>query len=226
MLYQPPYVLVIALAIALALPAPRRWSPFALARSGSRALARGLPQRGASGIGAGILVLLLTAAPAVALTWALTSALPVALRLVSPDGSPVVALLVAAVVLRLTLQIHPVWAGAGTSLGESPQGRDSHSLQALGIGFAAPIMLFALLGIYAPVVYGTALEVGQGLAGATEAEHIAAPALLVAYLPAYLTRRLVLLFATLAARGRAPELASAVVATLATTALALLVTIW
>ena len=228
MLYQPTYVLLIAVALALLLPDPGRWNPFALARPGARALARDLPKSGPWAIGAGILVLGLITAPAVAATWALTSALPVALRLISPDASPIAALILAAITLRLTLELPPIWAWRREEArpGGSP-------LQLLGVALAAPVMLFALLGPYAPVVYRIALEIGRGLANARGDEQIAAAAVWVAYIPAYPARRLVELFHLLADRSHASRglmaarpLRVRAIAAAGTIALALLVTIW
>ena len=236
MLDQPTYVLLIAVALALVLPDPRRWNPFALVRPGARALARDLPKTGPGAIGAGILVLGLIIAPAVAATWALTSALPVALRLILPDASPIVALALAAVVLRLTLRLPPIWrwqGDAGRSPFGSAQGRQGSPLQALSAELAAPVMLFALLGVYAPVAYRIALEIGRGLANAPGDEQIAAAAVWVAYIPAYPARRLVELFRLLVDRsGRTPTPSGAgalrvrAIAAAGTIALALLVTIW
>jgi hypothetical protein len=228
MLDQPPYVLLIAVGLAFVLPEPGRWNPFVLAQSGARALARDLPKAGPLGIGGGILVLALVAAPAVAATWALTSALPVGLRLVSPDASPTVALILAAVVLRLTLRLPPVWRWRGDT------GRPhDQALQALGAELAAPVMLFALLGLYAPVVYQVALEVSRGLGDAPENAPIAAASTWVAYIPAYPARRLVELFCLLAERpgetqptSEARPLRAWAVAAAGTIALALLVAIW
>jgi len=224
--YQPAYVLLIAVALALVLPEPGRWNPLALAQVGARALARDLPKSGPWAIGAGILLLGLIAAPALVATWALTSALPVALRLVAPDASPIVALILAAAVLRLTFHMPPLWAWVKAAGGESPRGHRCHIVQALGAEFAAPVMLFALLGIYAPLVYGIALEVSQSLGKAAESEQIGGPALVAAYVPGYVARRLVLLFATLASGGRGVESASGAAPIAATIAFALLVTIW
>jgi hypothetical protein len=228
MLDQPPYVLLIAVALALVLPEPGRWNPFVLAQSGARTLARDLPKSGPWAVSAGILVLGLVAAPAVAATWALTSALPVALRLVSPDASPIVALILAAVVLRLTLRLPPIWRRQEDT--ERPQ---RAPVQTLGAELAAPVMLFALLGIYAPVVCRIALEISRGFADARESECIAAPATALAYIPAYPAGRLVELFCLLADRSgisaatsKSYPLCARAVAALATIALALLVTIW
>jgi len=244
MLCQAPYVLLIAVALALVLPEPGRWNPFALARSGARALARDLPKSGPWAIGAGVLVLGLVAAPAAAATWALTSALPVALRLILPDASPIVALALAAVVLRLTLRLPPIWRWQGDAgrppFGSAPldcardrQGRQGSPLPALGAELAAPVMLFALLGVYALVVYRIALEIGRGLADAPGDEQIAAAAVWVAYIPAYPARRLVQLFDLLADRSggsrglmAARPLLVRALAAAGTIALALLVTIW
>ena len=226
MLYEPAYVLLIAVALALVLPEPGRWNPFRSVQPAARGLARDLPKSGPWATGAGILVLGLIAPSAVAATWALTSGLPVALRLVSPDASPIVAVILAAALLRLTFQMRPAWAWARAAGGESPRGRGSHIIQVLGAEFAAPVMLFALLGIYAPVVYRVALEVARGLGDKPENEPVAAPAVWLAYIPAYLGQRLVTLFALLASRGRRASPTPTYCAAAATIALALLVTIW
>jgi hypothetical protein len=255
MVYEPAYALLIAVGLALVLPQPGRLNPFAAVGPAARGLARDLPKSGPWAAPAGILLLVLIAAPAVAVTWALTSWLPQALRLFAPDASPIVVLILSAVVLRLTFRMPPVWAWRRSTPAESPQetegrppfgsapvdsARDKQRgqgspLQRIGAELVAPVMLFALVGIYAPVVYRVALEVTRDLTDPTE-ERIAAPAGWVAYIPAYPAGRLALLFALVTTRGGAitpvhkggprPSVAAGVLAAAGGILLALLVTVW
>ncbi|UCH34880.1 MAG: hypothetical protein JSV65_00555 [Armatimonadota bacterium] len=217
MVHEPAYALLIAVALALLLPEPGRWNPFALARSGARALASDLPRTGPWAAAAGVLVLVLIAGPAAAVTWLLTSELPVWLRLFAPDSSPVVALVLAAILLRLAFSLPPVWH----------RGAEERSAARLGAELLAPLMLYALIGIHAAVVYRAALEVAQASGGDPQHETLTAPASLVAYGVAAPARRLAMLLVLLASRGRADEAhpppAPAVIGAIA---LAFLVTIW
>jgi hypothetical protein len=233
MFHQPAHVLLIAVGLALVLPEPGRWNPFVLVPGAARALARDLPRSGRWAVGAGLLVIALVAAPAALVTWSLTSGLPMGLRVVTPDASPIIGLVVAGILLRLTFWLPPVWAWpskrqrpGGSPLeataaappreeGTQPRAAVPHEaampdelLTRWGAQVAAPVLLFALVGLYAPVVYRAALEVARGLADQPEPQRAAAPAVWLAYIPAHLAQRLVALFALLASRvsGRAvPE---------------------
>jgi len=275
MLWYPAHVLLLAVALALVLPEPGRWNPFALAPSAARALARDLPRAGRWAVGAGVLVIALIAVPAALITWGLTSGLPVGLRLVAPDASPIVALVCAAILLRLTFWLPPVWVwpsrrqrpggsppqataaappreegtqpsllrqgyaarGAAPSTGSGQvvpheAAMPDELLTRWGAELAAPLLLFALLGVYAPIIYRTVLEVARGLCERGENEQIAAPAMWLTYLPAAPAQRVVTLFTLLAARMSGPGPTSGasarmcVVAAGATIALAALIAIW
>jgi len=256
MLWYPAHVLLLAVALALVLPEPGRWNPFALAPSAARALARDLPRAGRWAVGAGVLVIALIAVPAALITWALTSGLPVGLRLVAPDASPIVALVCAAILLRLTFWLPPVWVwarraksqpgllrqgyaarGAAPSTGSGQvvpheAAMPDELLTRWGAELAAPVLLFALLGVYAPIIYRTVLEVARDLCERGENEQIAAPAMWLTYLPAAPAQRVVTLFTLLAARMSGPGPTSGasarmcVVAAGATIALAALIAIW
>ena len=207
MVHEPAYVLLIAVALALVLPQPGRVNPFVAVGPVARALARDLPKNGPWAAPAGILLLVLIAAPAVAVAWALTSWLPQALRVFAPDASPIVALILSAIVLRLTFSMPPVWAWRRHTTAGSPreeEGRPRGSpLRRIGAELVAPVMLSALLGMYAPVAYRVALGMTRGLTDPTE-DRIAAAAGWVAYIAAYPAGWLGLLFALVAARRRVP----------------------
>ncbi len=228
MFYQPVHVLLIAVAAALVLPEPARWNPFTLARRGARFLAADLPKDGPWAAPAGILVLLPVAAAAAAMAWALTYALPLATGMIRADAMPVAALVLAAAMLRVTFRLPTAWQWHTSStrpgLARWPSG-GAAALHELAAGFAAPVLLFAFLGLYAAVTYRVALEIARALDEGSGAEKLGAPAAWLAYLVAAPAHRLVMLFAAVAARkesGSAP--AFAVLG--GTIALALLVTIW
>jgi hypothetical protein len=227
MLYQPVHVLLIAVAAALALPEPGRWDPFRLVRAGARLLAADLPKEGPWAAPAGLLLLVPMAAAAVATAWALTRALPLAIGLTAVGAMHAAALVLAAAALRLTLQMPAVWRWRAPAAPWRPPGGQPSAPTLVGrcdlaAEFAAPVLLFALLGLYAAVIYRAALEIASALDGA---QRLGAPAAWAAYLPAAPAHRLVTLFAAVAARkanGQVPTVA----AMAGTMALALLVTIW
>jgi hypothetical protein len=273
MLYQSDHVLLAAVLLALALPEPGRWNPFAVAGHAARVFARDLPGSGRWAGPAGVLLLVLVVSPAVGIAWALVYALPVGLRVVAPEASPVVGLALAGILLRLTFRLPPVWvwarwtrsqpAAAAPHLpaGAIPlevaipsRGRETarpsglaapHDLLArCATDLAAPVLLFAFLGIYAAVIYRAALEVARALSESPDASRLAAPAAWATYIPAAPAHRLVILFSALAAPSqvaappedtclespalttRPQQVRACAVTVAATIAVALLVTIW
>jgi hypothetical protein len=281
MLYESDHVLLAAVLLALALPEPGRWNPFAVAGYAARVFARDLPGSGRWAGLAGVLLLVLVVSPAVGIAWALVYALPVGLRVVAPEASPVVGLALAGILLRLTFWLPPVsvWArwirsrpGPALSLSNGaaaphlPAGaiplevaipsRGRGTARPSGLAapheflarcatdLAAPVLLFAFLGIHAAVIYRAALEVARALGENPDASRLAAPAAWATYIPAAPAHRLVILFSALAAPSRAaaspvdacaeaptlttrPQQVRACAVTVAATmAVALLVTIW
>jgi hypothetical protein len=289
MLYESDHVLLAAVLLALALPEPGRWNPFAVAGYAARVFARDLPGSGRWAGLAGVLLLVLVVSPAVGIAWALVYALPVGLRVAAPEASPVVGLALAGILLRLTFWLPPVsvWARWIRSRpGRAPSLRSGQALslsngaaaphlaagaiplevaipsrgrgtaRSSGLAapheflarcatdLAAPVLLFAFLGIHAAVIYRAALEVARALGENPDASRLAAPAAWATYIPAAPAHRLVILFSALAAPSRAaaspvdacpeapalttrPQQVRACAVTVAATmAVALLVTIW
>ncbi len=106
----------------------------------------------------------------------------------------------------------------------------------LGGEFAAPLLLFSLVGICAPVIYRAAIETARSPTSHQRKHPVTWAALLLAYVAAAPAQRLVTLFGLLAAqKGEArpaglcalevsPRVRAA--AAVATIALALLIAIW
>lgn len=226
MFYQPAHVLLIAMGLALVLPEPRRWNPFALARAGARALGRDLPQVGWAAAAAGVMLLALIAAPAAGVAWGLTYALPVGLRLVAPDASPIVALVLAAILLRLTFEAPPLWEWRSKlRSGRGPE--PAEPLARFAAGFGAPLLLFSLLGLYGPIVYRAAFETAHSPTDPERKHPVTWAAWLLMCAAAAPTHRLLTLFSLLARRGGPPTTGRTIVAAaVATIALALLIAVW
>jgi len=232
MLYQSNQVLLTALILALVLPDPGRWNPFAIAGYGTRVFARDLPGGGRWAGLAGIFLLVLVVLPAVSISWILIYALPMGLQIVAPEASPVLGMALAGILLRLTfwlpsasvwakwMRSRPVAAATYLPLGDLPLEVTLPSrsrgiarpdglvaphefLARCAANFAAPVLLFAFLGIYAAVIYRVALEIVTMLGESQEASMLAAPAARAINLPAAPAHRLVILFSALAAPPRA-----------------------
>jgi hypothetical protein len=237
MFYHPAHVLLIAVALAFVLPEPGRFNPFALARPAARALARDLPRSGRWAAPAGTLLLAVIAAPALAVIWALTYGLPTAVQVAAPEASPTLAVLIAAIALRLALWLPPAWTPRTQVRAKPTAAVACPSVARLAAEMAAPILLFAFLGLYSVVAYRVALEITRALPAAPQADGLAAPSAWLAYVPAAPAQRVVLLLMAIAGRPRPatipppqaelqPSGAQAAIAFAGTIALALLVTIW
>jgi hypothetical protein len=237
MFYHPAHVLLIAVAMALVLPEPGRFNPFALARPAARALARDLPRSGRWAAPAGTLLLAVIAAPALAVIWALTYGLPMAVQVAAPGASPTLALVIAAIALKLALWFPPAWAPPMRVRAKPAAVVPYPSMAWLAAEMVAPILLFAFLGLYSVVAYRVALEITRALPAAPQADALAAPSAWLAYVPAAPAQRVVLLLMAIAGRPRPatipppqaelqPSGAQATIALAGTIALALLVTIW